>query len=778
MVKGWRTIPDATESRPSVGSIPRDGSSKAHVDCAILRFEAVPVRLRPWLTTVLLLCAAAALTNRAEAANCIGLVLGGGGARGAAHIGVLKVLERERVPICRIAGTSMGSIVGGLYASGYSPEEIEEVLAAVDWKDVLNDDPPREDFPMRRKNDTLRYLMNFRLGLRDGAIQFPRGVIQGQKLLLLLRRLTLHTWQTADFDQLPIPFRAVATDIVKGEPVVFDRGDLALAIRASMSVPAAFAPIRVDGRMLVDGGIVNNVPVDIAHAMGANRLIVVDVGAPLAGDADLNSPFAITMQMLDVLMLQRTQQVLADMSPDDIKIQPQLGDIGSASFDRTVEAVPLGAAAAELKLSRLRQLAVSTAEYAAYQARHRRASFDPPMVAFLDVLKTRSKTAGYVENELQDVTGKPLDVAQLDQAIGGAYGLGNYERVAWKPVERDGLTGIEVLPVDKGWGPNFLSFGLQINDDFEGRNDYQLGIEYTVTGLNSYGGEWRSRGEIGRITGLRSEYFQPAGGRGQYYVQPYIEYRAFDQPVRVDDVVQSVYRVTRGALGFDVGYEFDGHSRIYAGFLRGHGSANVSVGGAELEDLSDNIGSLRLGYIRDTLDDGNFPGAGSRGEFLLLSQVDWLGAGSNGETADFSWDKALSHGPNRFLFGARLHASWGEPGVFDGLSPLGGFTNLSGYTERELLGENAVLLRTVYYRRLGDSGQLFSVPAFVGGSLEAGNVYADRDDFISLDHLIVAGSVFVGLDSPFGPIFLGYGRADTGEGSLYLNFGTLLRPRL
>ncbi len=208
------------------------------MDCAIRR---ALIALALWLLPV-----------TAPAAPCIGLVLGGGGARGAAHIGVLKVLERERVPICRIAGTSMGAIVGGLYASGFSPGEIEAILVSVDWKDVLDDDPPRTDYPMRRKNDTLRYLMDFRFGLRDGAIQLPRGVIQGQKLLLLLRRLTLHTWRTQDFDQFPIPFRAVATDIASGEPVVFREGDLALAIRSSMSVPAAFAPLRVDGRLLVE----------------------------------------------------------------------------------------------------------------------------------------------------------------------------------------------------------------------------------------------------------------------------------------------------------------------------------------------------------------------------------------------------------------------------------------------------------------------------------------------------------------------------------------------
>lgn len=713
---------------------------------------------------------------------CIGLVLGGGGARGAAHIGVLKVLERERVPVCRVTGTSMGAIVGGMYAAGYSPQEIEDILASIDWADVLNDDPDRQSFPMRRKNDTLRYLMDFRFGLRDGALQLPRGAIQGQKLLLLLRRLTLHTWRTPHFDELPIPFRAVATDIVSGEAKVFEEGDLALAIRSSMSVPGAFAPIRVDGRMLVDGGIVNNVPVDVAQQIGAERLIVVDVGAPLMADEDLTSPIAISVQMLDILMKQRTQSILAAMDPRDIKILPQLGDIGSASFDRAVEAIPTGVAAAEVVLPQLREYAASEAEWTEWQSRHRRRDMDPLVVEFLDVLRQRSRTAGYVARELQGFEGKPLDLARLEAAIGHTYGQGNYERIAWQPVLRDGQVGVEVTPVDKGWGPNYLSFGLQLSDDFQGRNSYQLGVEYTRTGLNPYGGEWRTRGEIGAVTGLRSEFFQPAGDRGQYFAFPYLETRAFDQSLR-DDVgdggnVLSSYRVRRSTAGIDIGYEIDTGNRVFIGLTRGHGSANVEIGDGSLPEFSANLGSFRLGYVHDTLDDADFPGAGSRAEILLNAERPGLGSDSQGETVDIVWDQTLRRDRHHLLIGARWHGSWGEPSVFDAQAPLGGFLNLSGYAERELLGSQVLLLRGVYYRRLGDAGQLFSVPAFVGGSLETGNVWERREDLLALRDLIWSGSVFVGIDSPFGPIFLGYGRADTGEGSLYLNFGTLLRPRL
>jgi NTE family protein len=630
---------------------------------------------------------------------------------------------------------------------------------------------------MRRKNDTLRYLLDFKLGVRDGTIQLPRGVIQGQKLLTLLRRLTIHTWQAENFDALPIPFRAIGTDIGAGEAVVFDRGDLALAIRASMSVPGAFAPIRVDGRLMVDGGIVNNVPVDVAREMGADRLIVVDVGAPLLAESELNSPFAITMQMLDVLMKQRTAQVMAALDPADITIVPALGDIGSASFDRAVETIPLGEAAAEAALPRLRALALDEAGYAAWRAAQARVAFDAPTIAFLDVVRRRSATAGYVQRELEGVEGTPLDALAMERKVNSVYGQGNYERISWRLVERDGRTGVEVTPVDKGWGPNFLTFGLQVSDDFAGRATYQLGAEYTMTGLNRWGGEWRTRGEVGRVGALRSEFFQPGGDRGQYFAMPYAEYRALDQDLRIAGSVVSTFRLRRRALGFDVGWEPTTTWRLYGGLFRARGNASQLVGPANLGGLTEDAGGARLGFIRDTLDDADFPSQGGRTELLLTANREAFGSEGNGEIADWAWDHAFSHGAHRLLLGARLHTTWGEAGLFEAVAPLGGFTNLSGYNERELLDDHLGLFRGVYYRRLGDAGKLFSVPAYIGASVETGNVFATRERLLDLDDLVLAGSLFVGVDSPFGPVFLGYGANDDGESSFYLNFGTLLRPR-
>lgn len=709
--------------------------------------------------------------------ECIGLVLGGGGARGAAHVGVLKVLERERVPICVIAGTSMGAVVGSLFAAGYRADEIEDILETVAWAELFTDDPVRVELPMRRKEDQLRHLLGFRLGFRDGRIMLPRGAIQGQKFMLMLRRLLLPVWNVEDFAELPIPFKAVATDIVTGEPVVFERGDLAAAVRASLSVPGAFAPVRVDGRLLVDGGLVDNVPIDIARAMGATRLIVVDVSSPLLSAEELGSPFSVTLQMISVLIENRTRDALKTLGDHDVLIRPEMPDLSSAQFDRAADGIAAGLAAAEAAAPRLRDFATDDAGWAAFTARHRRAPFDAPLVAFLEVLENRSRSPNLVESHLGEIVGAPLDVDRLEAGIGRAYGFGQFERITWRPVERDGELGIEVLPVDKGWGPSFITFGLQLSDDFNGRSDYQFTVEGTFTGRNFGGGEWRNRIEFGAVAGFRSEWFQPMGARAEFFARPYIDYRAEQVPVLVDRDIAAEYRVRRAEGGIEAGWTPDPRWQLTAGLLRGHVDAERRIGDPGVfVDFSENFGGAALGFTWDSLDDARFPRGGTRLELDLEAYRPALGAPDSNELASLIVDHAIQRGPDRWLLGLRGQSSWGEANPLTRSTFLGGFTNLSGYTERELVGTQSLLLRTVYYRDFTDATRMFSVPAYIGASLEAGNVWETRDE-VSLGSLIVSGSLFIGTVTPFGPVFLGYGHADTGSSSWYLTFGSLLRPR-
>ncbi|MDC8011181.1 patatin-like phospholipase family protein [Tahibacter soli] len=729
------------------------------------------LRLLAFLTLVSCIAAPAA------ARTC--LVLGGGGARGAAHIGVLKVLERERVPIDCITGTSMGAIVGGLYAAGYDADAIEVVLKGIDWKDMFRDDPPRQELPMRRKEDELRFLGGIELGLKDGSIALPRGMIQGQKLQLLLRRLLLSTGGVQTFDDLPIPFRSIATDIGNGEKVVFSDGDLAMAIRASMSVPGAFAPVRYRGRLMVDGGIVDNVPIDVARALGGTRLIVVNVGEPLVDEEKLNSPFSIANQMLTTLMKRETDIQLATLGDADVLIVPDLGDVGSADFQRAGETVAAGAASAEKAVVALRRYAVDEARYAQFTARHRQRGFDPPLIAFIDVLRGRSRTAAYVEQRLSDNVDKPFDPKTLESDIGLAYGEGSYERITYELAERDGKTGLEVHPVDKGWGPNFLRFGLRLSDDFAGRNSYQLIGEMNFTGLNERGGESRNRLELGRVTGLHSEFYQPFGDHGQYYVAPYLDYRANNIPIGSGiDLNETLaeYRRSRSIAALELGYTPDATWRFSGTIEYGYDSVKRRVGTPDLPaSLDQTFGGVKLQVTRDSLDDSGFPTRGSRldlSDELLLTE---LGSESAANVVRLNWDTAFSYGANRWLVGTRLHSAGGDGDLLSTFGTLGGLANLSGFTENQLLAGQTALGRVVYYRRLTDATKLISVPVYAGASLEAGGIWDTRDEVRGKD-LVGAGSLFLGIDTFLGPVFVGYGHAQGGHNSFYLTFGSLLRP--
>ncbi|MBW2506662.1 MAG: patatin-like phospholipase family protein, partial [Deltaproteobacteria bacterium] len=361
------------------------------------------------------------------------LVLSGGGARGTAHIGVIEVLEEMRIPIDCITGTSMGSIVGGLYASGISPREIKEALAAIDWQDAFNDNIPRKDRSFRRKRDDDLYLIKHKPGMGDdGKIKLPTGFLQGQKIDLIFKELALPVSGIRDFDELSIPFRAVATDITTGEAVVLSSGDLAKSMRASMSVPSIFAPVEMDGRLLVDGGVSNNLPVDVARDMGADIVIAVDISTPLKKREELTSAVSITGQLTGILTRRNTEAQIAILSGKDILIVPDLTGISSADFNESLAAIPKGKAAAEQQREQLAGLAVSQADYGKIGRAMPERKKISPVIDFVK-LDNRSRVSDEVILARIDVkTGEPLDVQALEHDIGIIYGLELFENVDYE----------------------------------------------------------------------------------------------------------------------------------------------------------------------------------------------------------------------------------------------------------------------------------------------------------------------------------------------------------
>lgn len=708
----------------------------------------------------------------------IGLVLGGGGARGAAHIGVLKVLERERIPIHAIAGTSVGSIIGGLYAAGYSPEEIETAISSIDWVDIFNDRTSRPQRPMRQKETDLGNLANLEIGIVESKLTIPTTLIRGQKLGLFLRRMFLGRSNVASFDELPIPFRCVATDIGRVKPVVFSSGDLELAIRASMAVPGAFAPVRHEGKVLIDGGIVNNVPIDIAREMGVDRLIVVDVGTPLAAPDQVNSTFEILLQMIGGMMQDRTQAHVATLSTRDLYIKPELGPIGNMSFPEAGRAIDPGEQAAEAVVAQLRGLSVTQSEYLAWQSTQRQRFAPNPRIDFVRVDETQSKTAEFVRDRIDLEPGEPLDTRGLDRAIAGAYGRGTYDSIAYHlTTDERGRTGLDVIPVDSTLGRTVFRAGLQINDDFQGTDDYQLNLEARVTGLSHKGAEWRTLLGMGRVAGLSSDLYVPFGEKGDWFVAPEVGYTALNQPIVVDGIDIAQYRAESWVGALRVGRDFGDRFRLTLGVLRGQDHIERLIGDPLLpeSDVAD-LGGVNLTALWDTLDNVRFPRRGTRAEVSYTAYDKSLGADSDGNLLRVAIDKAMSSGRNTLMLGGRASLSKDSVDGFQNLSSLGGLTFLSGLRDRELIDNQMLLVRGVVYRRLSQQGLLFDVPTYIAGSIEGGDVWTDYDD-VSFNDLIGAASVFFGVDLPIGPLQLGYGRTFDGDQSIYLTFGSLVLPR-
>ena len=718
--------------------------------------------------------AAADLSPAAAERPCVGLVLGGGGARGAAHIGVLRVLERERVPICAIAGTSMGAIVGALYASGQRPDDIERVLASVDWKDLFRDDPDRSGLPMRRKDAQLNYRAELELGWRDGGVVLPYGAVQGQKLGLLLRRMLLPVAGNRDFDDLPIPFRAVATDIVTGEAVVFGKGDLAHIVRASVAVPAVFAPMEINDRLLVDGGLVDNVPIDLVRRMGADVVIAVDVSAPLLAREDLRSPASIAFQMVSVLMKEKTDAMLATLGEADVLIVPPLGDFSSAAFDTALTVVPLGEHAAEAQVARLRALSMTEADYAAWRGQRVPPAVDQTAIAFVDVDLRRSGTSALVAQRAQSLVGQRMVPEAIDAAIQSAYAEGTYQRIGWRVTERDGQRGIQLQPIDKTWGPTFASFGLQLSDDFTGRSDYQLTAEILRTGVSGDGDELRGLLRLGRVTELSADWFAPLDLDRRFYIGLDGGYRANNLPLTFRGQQTGEYRIARTTLATRVGLQTDPRWALEASLRRSALKARRTVGLSALSNLTQQVTSVGGRAVWDTLDTLSFPSRGTRAVATVDRYLDALGGAGQGWVTRLRSDTALSHGAHHVLLGARWARDLDQPPDLAAFSTLGGFLNLSGVPERNRVGTRLAYGRAVYYYRMGDRNALLAVPTYLGVSMEVGDMWEPGQSF-AFSQATRAGSIFVGLSSPFGPILFGYGRTNEGRDSWTLSFGNLIR---
>ncbi|MEL7285725.1 MAG: patatin-like phospholipase family protein [Pseudomonadota bacterium] len=702
----------------------------------------------------------------------IALVLSGGGARGAAHVGVIRRLEELRVPVDMIVGTSMGAVVGGLYASGLNADELEQVIRDIDWLDAFIDTPPRSDLTYRRKRDDDDFLINFELGVRDGKVRLPKGLIQAQKLGLYLREFSLAASSIENFDDLPTPFRAVAADIVNGETVVLAQGDLAKAMRASMSAPGVFAPAQIDGRTLVDGGIAMNLPVEAAQELGADIVIAVDVGFPLLPADDIQSAVAVSNQMLTILIERETREQRRLLSADDLLIQPALGLLGSTDFLRALQAIEIGYDSALAATPGLKRYSLSETDYASHTAARRQRANPQLVPAFVDIRTDAAISPQVIASRIETAAGQPLSTEQLREDLARIYGLGLFEQVDYALVDVDGQSGLEINARAKSWGPGYMRFGMSFEEDFEGSGAFGFSARHLRTAVNRLGAEWRSSLNFGTNARLQSEFYQPLSFNLKYFVAPIIEFEQQNINLITDNDALARYRLTAGEAGVFFGREINNWGELRLGVYRFTGDAKVRVGDPNLQRFDIDRGGVRASFGFDTLDDTIFPSSGSRYEL----EMDWSREGLGSERDFTTWRSSYAGyktwGRHTWSLGFDLATAEDADDVVVASYPLGGFLNLSGLDRGAIAGPHAALGRVVYQRRTGRTGGgLFEWPLYLGGSIEAGNVWATRDD-ADFGDLIVNGSLFLRFDTFFGPLYLASGFAEDGESSFYLFLGS------
>jgi len=741
--------------------------------------------LRLFLAALLIL--AGAITPTLAAAQKerprVGLVLSGGGARGIAHLGVLKVLQEMRVPVDCIAGTSMGALVGGVYATGRPLEKIIERISKVDWDEIFADDPPRIEKPFHAKRADFSPLFRFELGLRDWKLLLPAGTTSGYKFEFLLRELTdgAGNYADQDFDRLPIPYRAVATNLETGDMRVFRRGDLAKVLRASMSVPGLISPMEDDGMLLVDGGLVRNLPVDIARDACADVVIAVNLGSPLLPRSELNSVVGVALQSINLLTEQNVRRSLGELRAGDILIEPKLGNFSAGDFKGALATIPIGEAAARDKREALARLSVSEDDYRAW-----REAALAKLVPAPKVTGARVATGGgwvnpkVIEDELEEVPGIGLrpkeetdfSLENLNDRLVQIYGRGDFESINYSMVDGEGRRSVLIEGVEKSWGPNYVRFGLGLATDTE-QVRFNTLVSHRKTWLNSLGAEWRNELQLGYTKFFRSEFYQPLALRSGAFVAPRIELQNAPVVFFLDESRIGEYEVSYVRAYLDVGLQNKfGEARIgaFAGALKAKEDFGLTTGVPDFD-------IQQVGYtarvVFDQIDNPNFPRDGVLAVLRTFGTVKDSGSDDQYNKTELLALAAKSFGPHAIqLAGGFGYTLEGELPPYDPFQ-LGGFLRGSGYQIDQLSGENVELVRAVYSYELARLPTALGRGVYVGGSLEGVRVGGPLDP-INNTQMRPAASLFVGAETFLGTAYLAWGHAfgDQSESTIYFLLGT------
>lgn len=716
-------------------------------------------------------CAPSAFAAESAAARPrIALVLSGGGARGFAHIGVLRVLRELHVPVDMVVGTSMGSVVGGAYAAGASVDDLERMARETNWDQVVADRPARDHLAFRRREEDVLLPSRIEFGAHRDGLTLPPSAAGNAALEQALGKLLPAGTRDLSVSQLALPFRSVASDLLTGEPVELVDTPLFLAMRASLAVPGVFSPVRVDKRLVVDGGLVRNLPVNMAHAMGADIVIAVNVGTPLSPEKDLGSAIGVAQQMLNILTEQNVQRSLKELQPQDILISPDLGPVTFLDFSHVNGAISSGEKAARALAARLAPLALDAKQYAQFENRR----LAPPALAdtALPLAKVEARSNGRINPEALVAQsglrpGKPATLAQVREAGDKLYGRGDLARVETEITDSDGKRSVLIRASEAGWGSSRLRVGLELASDFDEANSFALKLMYVRTSLNSWGAEVRAVMGIGDKRDFGLQFWQPLGAGSPWHIAPSLQYGASSGDIFSGGRRLARYAYNVRGASIALGRELGNWGEISAGVTRQSAGTRVvvpeQVGTATAYDTTQFVR-----YRVDTLDSLGFP---SRGGLLDASLERSPASGQVGESLARSSlvGMAALHTDN---WAGHVYGEWAH--AQSGAAPLnlGGFLRLSGTPADSIQGRTIAFARVVLARRVG------ALPITLGGTVRAGfslETGGGFDQPLSLKSTSrkQAASGFLAVDTRFGPAYLGAGATQNGDRTLYLFLGPI-----
>ena len=705
---------------------------------------------------------------------CIGLVLAGGGARGSAHVGVLQALEERQIPVDLVVGTSMGSFVGGLYASGKSAAEIEQLFIRANWRSGYVDDLPRSRIPNRRKRHNDQYPIQLGVGFDADGFKLPKGLFQGQGMRRLIESMLGSYPILKSFDDLAVSYRAVAADLETGEQVVIKKGDLATAMQASMSLPGILRPIEIDGRVLVDGGIANNLPVSVAKDLGADIVIAVDIGSLPMPAREIANTFDVLDQLSNFLTLENQQRARALLTESDLLIKPDLSGITLTDFSSIEKGIAAGYQAADKENEKLQVIAQS------YAAEH---VIDKPEQGLLNhdissiILDNKTRLADdYVLYRMQLNNEGPYTKQQIREGIERLYGQGTIARVTTFIEETNEQSVMKILVEEKEWGPGYLDFLFSFEDNFRSFSLFEIGAAMRLTNLSPYGAEWTNSVQFGSEKVLKTDLYWPIY-TSSFFLLADSEYSREISTYNdnagnsAGDIINTSY-TTKAGFGFEFSDSFD----VIA-------AAEVQNGNIELPDtLASQLGIEDIDYdsdsflVRaeyDTLDEADFSRSGSKLDITLRrSATQALNLPEEyANTIEIDLSVAGSLGSHTLKPTLRFGNAYNEGPIGFSNFELGGFLNLSGLDRDYLSGPFLRFARLVYTYELAKNPLGGTkLPFYLGISGEAGNVWNDRSA-VSWESAVKSGAAFFGWDSPIGPAFLGYGKTNTQNESFYISLG-------